>query len=470
MSRVAETLYRWLPLPLQHVAVSGYGWRLRQLRYGGDHRAALLALRASQWWSADQHEARQAEAVRRVLRLAAEIPVYRALGLRADAAGLGDAPLLSKDHLQRPRDEVVHPAVARRGLLAIHTGGTTGKTLTVHCDRAALRRNYAFYARLLEWAGVGHRPRTATFAGRIVVPPGQDRPPYWRRNWAAHQTLFSSYHLAPDTLAAYVRELERWQPELVDSYPSSLEPIARFLLESGRRTVRPRAVVTSSETLTPRVRALLAEAFGAPVFDHYGAAEMAAFVSQCAEGTYHVNPEFGTLELLAGDRPAGPGEAGEIVATGFVNEVMPVVRYRTGDLAVAGDGPCGCGRAFPVLRRIVGRLDDVIITPEGRRVGRLDPVFKAVSALHEARIVQHALDHVVVEVVVRGTLPDAQRDELRRQLGLRLGSRMRIDVEQVAAIPRAGSGKLRTVVSAIAREALGAASVEEGFFPDEGGA
>jgi phenylacetate-CoA ligase len=284
------------------------------------------------------------------------------------------------------------------------------------------------------------------FAGRLLMPPNPKRPVYWRWNWAANTVLFSSYHLSPDTMPLYAGALERFQPDLIDTYPSSLVPLARFLDREGRTTIRPRAIITSSETLLPQDRALIERAFRCRVYDHYGAAEMAAFISQCERGCYHVNPEFGIVEVVVGERPALPGETGEMVATSFVNPVMPLIRYVTGDLAVAGQGECGCGRAFPVVDRVIGRADDVVVTPDGRRVGRLDPVFKAIDNVYETRIVQDAADHLRVEVVPTVGFAAAERERLVAELRARVGPSMGIEVVEVVAIPRTARGKLQTVV------------------------
>jgi len=188
------------------------------------------------------------------------------------------------------------------------------------------------------------------------------------------------------------------------------------------------------------------------VFDHYGAAEMAALVTQCEAGTYHANPEFGIVEVLQDGRPARPGEVGEIVATGFVNPVMPLIRYATGDLAEPGAGRCACGRAFPSLARLEGRTDDVLVTPEGRWIGRLDPIFKGVSSLHETQIVQDRTDHVRVDVVPVAAFTDGERDALVHALRQRLGPSMQIDVVQVGRIPRTAAGKFPAVVNLVGRD------------------
>lgn len=454
-----QSLYFKSPLWLQQLMLTGYGMRLRYLRYGAQQRRLLESLLAVQYRTADEVRAEQLRALNAVLRHAREtVPLYRERGFPArDLASLDELrqlPFVSKQDLQQPRERVTSSAYAGKKLDEIHTGGTTGKPLTIWCDRATLQRNYAFFGRFRAMAGVQPDARVAVFAGRTIVAPSQSRPPYWRRNPAGHSMLFSSYHIGPATLPDYVKALDAYQPAIIDSYPSSIEPVARWMVEHGVTTIRPTAIVVSSETLFPEARAVIEQAFGCRVFDHYGAAEMAALVTQCEHGTYHANPDFGVLEVLddAGE-PAKPGEMGQVVATGFINPVMPLVRYATGDLAVAGEGPCACGRHWPVLERIVGRLDDVIVTPEGRRIGRLDPVFKAVSTLYETRIVQDRRDHVRVEVVLTGPFAAAERDSLLTELRNRLGPSMAIDIVEVPSIPRQNSGKLRTVVNLVDRPA-----------------
>lgn len=453
----AERLYAAAPVWLQDAALSGYGLRLRLLRYGSGHAREVEQLRRTQWLDQPALAALQQASWTQICRAAEATPMYRSLWAGApvpsDLHRLSDLPVLSKDTIRSAGRQAIASWATGRRLLEIHTGGTTGSPLTVYCTRQALQRNYAFFSRLMEWAGLGPRPKTATFAGRPIVPITQAAPPFWRWNRPGNALLFSSYHLSPRTIPEYVEQLSRFGPELIDSYPSSIEPIARWILANPSLSIRPRAVITSSETLTAEARAVVEAAFGCRVFDYYGAAEMAAFISQCELGAYHPNPEFGVVELLKDGRAALPGELGDLVVTGFVNSAMPLVRFATGDLATAGEGPCACGRAFPVLVGIEGRRDDVLVTPEGRWVGRLDPIFKKVESIYETRIVQDEPDHVRVEVVPLGTLPSKDADGLRRELEIRLGPAMRIDIVSVASIPRTERGKFRSVVNLVARPA-----------------
>lgn len=446
-------VYFGLPVWMQNTLLSVYGLSLRSRRYGGVHRAALSSLRETQWLPAEQLRSLQLGRANAALEAAAGVvPWYKPLRTAGkstlrDLDQLRDLPTVGKDDVRRHLADFVSETARKEKLLEVHTGGTTGTPLTIYCDRPTLQRNYAFFARLREWAGIPNDARVATFAGRTLVRPSQTRPPYWRRNAAGNTVLYSSYHIGAATIPDYAAHLSSWRPALIDSYPSSLEPIARYVLARGLETIRPLAVITSSETLSAEVRRLFVEAFRAPVFDHYGGGEMAAFISQCERGTYHVNSEFGVVEVLRDGEPVGPGELGEITATGFINPVMPLIRYRTGDLAVVGDEGCACGRSFPVIASLLGRSDDVVVTPDGRRVGRLDPIFKAVSSFQESRIVQDAADHVRVEYVAEHEVSSDERATLLRELGNRLGPAMRVDLLRVSAMPRTQRGKLRMVVN-----------------------
>ena len=446
-------VYSGAPVWMQDLLISAYGMRLLRLRYGRIGRATLARLNESQWMPASDLRRYQLSTLSEVVaRAAADVPFYRQHGLEGidfdSLEQLQELPILTKGEVQRAGRELVSDQYRRRRLTEVHTGGTTGKPLAIYCDSATLQRNYAFFSRFKGWAGVSEGARVATFAGRTLVPAGGTEP-YWRYNRAANTLLFSSYHIGRKTLHSYVDALIDFRPALIDSYPSSIEPIARYVLEQGFTGPRPKAIITSSETLFPDVREVVERAFQCRVFDHYGGAEMAALIAQCEEGTYHIAPEFGVVELLDGGRQVGPGERGEIVATGFINPVMPLLRYATGDYGVLGTGVCRCGRAGDTLERIEGRIDDVIVTPEGNLVGRLDPIFKSVSSLHETRIVQDDTDHVRVEIVVIGEFSSATESALRAQLRARLGPMMRIDIVRVPSIERTGRGKLRTAVNLV---------------------
>ena len=447
---------------VQNAMISGYGLWLKRLRYGHDFERTLAQLTETERYTADALRAVQANRLAAlVMHAGAHVPFYSALleraGIRPHEVNIDNLaralPILTKEQICASSTALVSSAYARRALVPLKTSGTTGTALTVLATRRAIQQNFAFFARFLAWAGVKIGQPSATFAGRLVVPIEQSRPPFWRVNWTTRTTLFSSYHISRDNMPHYIRQLERTAPAFIDSYPSAIFTIASYLKEQGdAHKIRPRAIITSSETLSPHQRDVIEEVFRCPVFDQYGNVEMAAFIGQCEKGTYHISPEYGFVEVLdAQGRPARPGEAGELICTGLLNFAMPLIRYRIGDSVVVGTKSCGCGRNFPVVDSVIGRTDDMIVTPEGRYVGRLSPVFKLFPSVREAQVIQDRLDHVTVKIVCGEDYTDAVGAALIREFQLRTGASLQVSLDRVDAIPRTAAGKFRSVVSLLNR-------------------
>src|SRR5690606_38406780 len=121
--------------------------------------------------------------------------------------------------------------------------------------------------------------------------------------------------------------------------------------------------------------------------------------SECPEGGLHVDTEMCAVEIDPHEEGDG-WVRGEILATGFANRAMPLLRYRTGDVATLRQGAhCPCGRARPLIEGIDGRIEDYVVTPDGRRIGRLDHVFKDARFIQEAQIRQTAPDRLRILVV-----------------------------------------------------------------------
>ena len=457
---LADDIYARSPVFLQNALLSAYGVHLYRLRFRGEFANRLEELLRSQWYSADQLQALQRQRFATLVNLLYErVPHYRRQMIDSGAQPGDVTPEnfsaiftpVTKADINRDPGQFLAAGLSQRGLVKINTSGTSGSPLTFYTTPNAVQENYAFFARFLRWAGVRERARSATFAGRIFIPPDQQSPPFWRKNLVMRNQLFSSYHLSPRFLPDYVRELNRLAPEYIDSYPSAVYAVAGFMLEKGLKLHRPpRAIVTSSETLLDHQRSTIEAAFGCRVFDQYGSAEAVAFIGQCEHGSYHINPEYGLVEVVDEAGKAVPqGETGQLVCTGFLSSAMPLVRYRIGDTARLSAGSCACGRHFPMIAQLEGRVDDMIITPEGNRVGRLDPIFKGLSAIHETQIEQESIELLRVRIVPGAGFEKSMADQLVAELRKRVGERIGIEVEIVTAIPRTKAGKFRAVVSRV---------------------
>jgi phenylacetate-CoA ligase len=138
------------------------------------------------------------------------------------------------------------------------------------------------------------------------------------------------------------------------------------------------------------------------------------------------------------------------VATSLSRLYQPFVRFRLGDLAAWAREPCPCGRALPVLEGVIGRIEDVLVGPDGREMVRFHGVFVDQPHIREGQVIQEGLDLIRVKVVpAPGFGPDDVRD-VESRIRQRLGD-VRVEVDVVDDIPRAPSGKFVAVVSRLNR-------------------
>ena len=293
--------------------------------------------------------------------------------------------------------------------------------------------------------------------GQRVVPIAAKCPPFWVWNAPLRQLYMSSYHLASATIPEYLDALSRYRIHYLFGYTSSLYILAQGALAGGGGP-RMAVAITNAEPVPDHQRLVISKAFGCPVRETYGMAEIVAAASECEEGNRHLWPEAGMVEILRGDAEAPEEEAGDLVATGLLNADMPLIRYRTGDRARRGSQElCPCGRTLRRLAVIEGRNDDLVITPDGRCIGRLDPLFKDDLPLREAQIIQECLDHFrILCVPTPGYGPDVER-VLTQRLRDRVGD-VRVTIECVDEIPRSANGKFRAVISRLPKEVIERAS------------
>lgn len=454
-----DSLYFNSPVFLQNLLVSGYGYYLKRLRYGGEHDRFYRNLLASQFLSAQEMEKLQTGLFTNlVIHAAGTVPYYKRF---LDENGISPLdisldnyrsifPILTKEHLRTRTTDFVSRGTSDSRHYTINTSGTSGTPLTITAYRSSLQRNYAFFRRMLNWAGIELGERSVTFAGRVLIPGHQRNGPYWRHNKAFNNLLLSSYHISRETIPAYIRALERHKPIFIDSYPSAIYEIARYILENDvQHEIAPRAIITSSETLYDHQRLAIENAFKCKVFDHLGSAEMSVLISQCEFGSYHANPEYGLLEVVDDDcNPVATGKTGRLVATGLFNFAMPLIRYDLGDSVSLSDDECECGRNFPLVKAIQGRTDDLIIGCDGQRIGRLDPIFKGLdNTIKETQIIQENLKNITIRMVVDKSYQNNSAQKIINELKKRIGECININIEYVQSIPKTNSGKFQAVIS-----------------------
>jgi phenylacetate-CoA ligase len=242
--------------------------------------------------------------------------------------------------------------------------------------------------------------------------------------------------------------MEEFTPEEIVGYPSSLYTLAQFITKHAITSIRPKVVLGNSEPMLAFQREVIREAFQCPVHEWYSSTEQAFFAYECPHHSYHIVHPYGIVEIVdSKGMPLEHDATGDIVCTGLTNYAMPLIRYHIGDSASIGTAECPCGNKSEVFKNILGRSDDLLITPDGRSIGRLDPVFKGLNGIKECQIIQKKRDRLLLKIVKDECFSAREETQVITSLQKRIGTAMDIHVEYVDTIPREANGKFRAVVS-----------------------
>ena len=316
------------------------------------------------------------DALRHALETVPAYADYRHLlsALDSPRTVLRQLPLIAKEEIRRDPNRFLSSQAAVGDRLKVSTGGTTAVPLVFYLQKGVTRsREYAYIQEFHHRAGLTESEIVLALRGRTVPTAKRAQGPLWMFEPIKRELIISTEHLARQHMPAYIDAIRAWKPTFIQAYPSAIFPLARWLQEHPAPDVvqRIRAVMLFSESVLDQHLQLLQAVFPCPILQHYGQSErilMAA--SMPNDGRSFFYPQYGHLELVdhRGATIDEPGVLGEIVGTGFDNQVMPFIRYRTGDMAMLGVGEHPSLPGYPVVERIEGRRQEFIVCSDRRLI------------------------------------------------------------------------------------------------------
>ncbi len=417
-------------------------------------RHALEDLRRHEELTQEEIDAMRVVALHRTLISAiSKLPHYRRIPRSFPVARSLEVlqqhfPIICKEALLEKRDELYPNAGKPRPWHSTgKTSGTTGTPLSVFRSPKSVLMENAFLRRHWEWGGYRSGMRRATLRGEMVVPLDRKVPPFWFRNRYNNQLLISSRHLKDDCADAIIDELERFSPVMLQAYPSTAFALAQLMAQRNRRLSIP-VVFTASEPLYPHQRELIAERLRSRVMDMYGMAERVALATECEFGALHVNPDYSHVELVDSDgQPTR--DVGYVVGTTFHNQAMPLVRYRLSDRTRWLSGKCPCGRPFPMIEPVTGKMEDRISGSNGAFVSPsvLTFAFKGVQNIRKSQVAQVAPERWEIRLVPAPAFGPDDRHKLVDNIHKLVDPGVNVEVVLRDEIPSTAAGKFRWVVN-----------------------
>jgi phenylacetate-CoA ligase len=427
--------------------VSVYGYMEHKRRYGGEYSAFLNRLRNNKFLKFDENKALQKKLLASALSNATRnVPAYK--HLCSSQPELSHFPLLDRQQVANNTEQFVSNEFDVKNLLTLYTGGSSASPLKVYISQTTRQKTYAFWQLFYDNMGFHIGDRKASFIGRKLQEPDNNRPPFWRYNIVDRQLLFSSYHTEKANLSDYIAKLNAFKPKVIEGYPFSIYRIAEHILNNSLLlSFTPTGISTSSENLSKHHRKAIENAFKCRVFDQYGSAESVVFASECEHGTMHIEPEYGILEVLTASGEITPTGTGELIATTLLNDAMPLIRYRIGDLGIITEESCLCGRETFVLKELHGKVGAVVIN-EGRQAptAAIAIAFEYLEGIKNAQIIQNERGAVIVKLVKKSDFNPKSEEFMTWELRKMLGESLKIKVEYVDDIPPEANGKYKMVV------------------------
>ena len=248
------------------------------------------------------------------------------------------------------------------------TSGSTGTPVCLLSDQNSRCFNSAAVIRCRKTLGI-------PIVGRPILTPLKNKneppkTPHWTYLQGIHKTYYVNPYSESDEDRKYANAIlsSLKKPALIGITPA-VRKLAYCIKDSVLPPIKPCIVMTTGEVLTAQVRKLIESTFHAAVADVYACNEAGDVAWQCTRGNgYHINFDNVIVEIYQNGKPAPTGQVGEVLITNLNRYVMPIIRYKNGDLARLSTRPCPCGSKLPVLSEIVGRTGEDIILPNGKEM------------------------------------------------------------------------------------------------------
>jgi phenylacetate-CoA ligase len=439
-------MYRSLPTPLQDLAITVANQAVLWKKFG---KFAIIRKEPPQLECLSEFEA--ALRFQSFLQKAREVPALKNLPSLSGGSldqQLKSLPLQSKADFKTRASSFRHPASRMWNSLSFKTSGTTGSPLQGTIARRDLRHRFL---NLLAWyheLGLDLRMSWARFGGLDLLNPNAHFRPD-RQDLLRGHYFFSVYHISERTAPTYYEALSKSKIQVLEGYPSAIASLAKLLVKAGYKRLPMRAVILTAETLSAEQSYMIEQAFGVTPLQYYGSSEMSPLLVSRSDDTLELVGGTGLVELLdSNDSPVRtPGETGRMVVTSFDSSFMPLLRYDIGDLAEYVRG----GVHNLCVRRIVGRVEDILPGASGQHVGRLSTALKHLpDRVVEAQICVHG-GNVCLKYVAPDILTQEDLHPFHRHMRDKVGD-LQLSSERVEKIPNGPHGKRSAVV--VARDRL----------------
>ncbi len=447
-----DKLYQILPVFFQNTLISIYNYLEYKKRYGKHYKHFKQTFEENSSLSKNELLAIQKECYKTFIKYAIEkAPFYRNLYQNIenpeDIANISKLPILDKETI-RTNIQHIYTIPSSKGIIS-KTGGTTGKSLKVYFTYRDMQERFAFLDNFRSSVGYKLGKKTAWFSGKnLLTKSDVKKHRFWKTDHLYKVRYYSTFHIKQAYLKYYVEDLIKLKPEYLVGFPSSMLEIAKYGIKHNYDFPKDivKGIFPTAETISQEMRVSIETFFKSKMYDQYASSEGAPFIFECENNKLHVELQSGVFEVLNDKNE--PVKKGKLVVTPFTTSGTPLIRYDIGDEVELSDKTCTCGNNNPLVKEILGRIDDYVYSPENGKInlGNVSNTLKDTKGIVKFQVLQDTLNEVEIKVQIDTTVFNETIEKtFLNNWRDRLGTQMKIKLAYVPNIPSERSGKFRIV-------------------------
>lgn len=442
-----ERIYKLLPDIFQCLMISLFNYLAYKDRYGGNYKNYLNIFNKNRDLSLDQLKLIQQQRFSDLLNASKKNSKFYKDYQLVSLENISILPIIKKEDLRKNINKVY--TIQKKEGLVSKTGGTTGKSLEVIFTKDNMQERFAMLDDFRNRFGYQLGKKTAWFSGKNLLT-GNDikKKNFWKTDYWYKVRYYSTFHIKEDYLKYYIENLIQFKPEYIVGFPSSVLEIAKYGIKNGYDFPNGiiKAIFPTAETITLEMRQQIETFFKAKMYNQYASSEGAPFIFECTRNNLHLELQSGVFEVL--DEYNQSNKSGKLVVTSFTTKGTPLIRYDIGDSIELSNEVCQCGNNNPLVKEILGRIDDYIYSIQNGKInlGNVSNTLKDTKGIIKFQAIQDTLDTILIKVIVDKEKYNSSIENIFiKNWRDRVGHETIINIIYVQDIPNETSGKYRMV-------------------------
>ncbi len=381
---------------------------------------------------------------------------YQEIVGKLEIQNWSELPIMTKKEFQKPLSERLSKGFTLKNVYVNKTSGSSGDPFIFAKDKFCHALTWANIINRFGWFGIDfNSSKQARFYGIPLDFIGNKKEQL--KDVLKNSYRFTIFDLSDEILEKVLLKFQNKKFDYINGYTSSIVLFAKFLQKKNivLTSVCPtlKCCVVTSEMLFDEDKILMEKQFGVPIINEYGASELDLIAFQNRNDEWQINSETLFVEILDENNNVLPnGKEGRIVITSLYNKAHSFIRYDIGDIGILDEKST---LKKPILKKLIGRTNDIAILPSGKKSPGLTFYYVTKSIIEddgnvkEFVVKQTKIDTFDIEYVSQKELDNNQIKTIGKAISTYLENGLHFNFIRKEKLTRSKSGKLKQFVSLI---------------------